>query len=359
MNAGSLVQVTYVIDDWTVVRERATWRSIVLGNGFSIGVDNSFAYRALLENADLDGRLRAVLDSCGTADFEQGLLSLEHTRRVLDALQTWAVAEKCWTTAQAVDHIAARSLRDALRVALIQAVQGTHPRANVVSHKCKTRITDELAKYRQVFTTTYDLLPYWALLQRDPKPRDFFRKEDGQLRFDLDAAAQFLADEGDDGDDQLSLLYLHGALHLRESADGSVVEKLKRDRSNDAPLLDQITQIWQDEPDLEPLFVSEGESRAKQARIARSPYLTFVHEALATVAGPTVIYGAAMHDQDAHVWRAVRAGADRVAVSVYGTPGDDLEPHEELLGRVYQHLRGREVDLFWSSTHPLGMLHKD
>lgn len=327
------------------------WHSIVVGNGMSIGVSKSFEYRHLGAQT-LSPRLKAVLDKCGTDNIETGLLSLEHALRVHEALMNAVADEAQSDVAQAVANLDLEGLRHEMRVALIRAVRNSHPSFQELSEQRRFRIRRVLDTYRSVFTTNYDLLTYWCLVDRVRKlPRDYFWRESspgfrGFAPFALDAVDGKPRESG-------HLYYLHGALHLRECPDGEGAEKTTRAAGGGGSLLEAIRETW-GRQDTEPLFVSEGSTAQKQARIARSTYLTFAAERLASSCGRTVVYGSAIQEQDAHIWSSIGEHAEAVAVAVHGDPCESASAEKDQLMRRARYLFGRDdVDFFWTSTHPL------
>lgn len=327
------------------------WHSIVVGNGMSIGVSKSFEYGHLGAQA-LSPRLKAVPEKCGTDNIETGLLSLEHALRVHEALMNGVADEARDDVTRAVAELDLEGLRREMRDALIHAVRNAHPSFQELSKQRRLRIRRVLDIYRSIFTTNYDLLTYWCVVDRVRKlPRDYFWKDGspgfrGFAPFPLDAVDGKPRESG-------HLYYLHGALHLRECPDGSGAEKTTRAASSGGSLLKAIRETW-GRPDTEPLFVSEGSTAQKQARIARSEYLTFAAERLASSCGRTVVYGSAIQEQDAHIWSSIGAHTEAVAVAVHGNPSEAVSEQNDQLMRRARYLFGRDdIDFFWTSTHPL------
>jgi hypothetical protein len=126
-------------------------------------------------------------------------------------------------------------------------------------------INQELARYRTVFTTNYDLLNYWAI-QHSPQAIDdlFQGPEPG---FDLSATAT----------DKTRLLYLHGGLHLVRNQDGTARKLM----STEGTLLGSfaINNTIKTLDDV-PLFVNEGPSADKLKTIRSSDYLSFCYDQL-------------------------------------------------------------------------------
>lgn len=337
------------IRDWSELTDQP-WDSIVLGNGFSIGINDRFRYDRLGQ-VEMDRRLAAVLDGCGTHDFEVGLLSLEHALRVHDALVTSVSGESRSAVHLAVEVLGVNRLRDKLRQALIDAVRANHPEPSELPRGRRRRIHRELSTYRSVFTTTYDLLVYWCLMAGDPKPVDgFSRRETGQET--LSFVPRSRSEELPSIQGRPHLYYLHGALHLRECDDGSGAEKVVT--ADDAgSLLRTIERSW-DQPGGQPLFVSEGSSLLKQQRIERSEYLRFATRELATPGRRVVVYGASIAEQDAHIWATIGDHAAAIAVGVHDEPRTAASPDAvEQMNRARQHFRTDAIEFFWTGTHPL------
>jgi hypothetical protein len=330
-----------------------SWDTVLLGNGFSRSLSSTFDYDQLAGRAELSPRLRAILSACGTRDFERGLLAIEHTLDVLTALENVAQSDGDSQVEAAVEALRVDDLRDQLREGLIRAVHRSHPASSAIRASTRSNVQTALRSFRDVFTTNYDLLPYWCLMADEPHPIDYFwQREGSSLRFDEESARR-VAGRRARQEGSTAIYYLHGALHLRASRDGSVMEKVAATGQGES-LLKVITRRWTGEPDMPPLFVSEGSADLKLARIDASPYLKFALNQLGSGTRDVVVFGAAFHDQDAHVWRALSSGARRVAVSVYGDPDDDPRPHRDFLRRARSHLGGADVSFFWSRTHPLG-----
>lgn len=335
--------------DWVdVATEGPAWDSIVLGNGFSIGIDERFRYDRLGE-AVLNERAKAVLRCCGTQDFEAGLLSLEHALRVHDALVSSVTGESQRAVELAVEVLGINRLRDDLRRALIEAVRCNHPQSSALCSARRHRICRVLEGYPAIFTTTYDLMVYWCLIAGRAKPVDHFRVQDGSpgaLRFAMPGRERGAFAS------RPHLYYLHGALHLRECTDGTNAEKIVA-AGQDGSLLRMIERSW-DDPGGQPLFVSEGTSVLKRQRIDRSAYLRFANDQLTAPGRHVVIYGASIAEQDAHIWTALDGGADRVAVAVHRDSRSERTPEiEGQLGRARQFFRRVDVEFFWADSHPL------
>lgn len=206
-------------------------------------------------------------------------------------------------------------------------------------------LTMYLPRYSKVFVTNYDLISYWAAVQGGIA--DLFP---GSTPFDERQAESWLRDV-----ERPKIFFLHGALHLWRSL--ATNEEGKRIAAVDTLLLDVVRSSI-DHPDRVPLFISEGSSEEKLARISASPYLSFCGRALADTEAPLTVLGHALSDVDQHICDAIERHPDRkVAIGVWvgGVPPD---AKEETLATRATAIRGRlaqcrNVTFFDSAEHPL------
>jgi hypothetical protein len=321
---------------------------LVLGNGVSTNIWSAFGYRTLLERSGLTGTARDLFGS--RTNFETVLAELSTTRQVL------GVAAPLDVDLQARLEGLAKEVRDKL----LETVSEVHPDANRLVAERKRKgtfglvgvgvpVLDELTKYlprySKVFVTNYDLISYWAAVKA--RIADFFTSSHP---FDEEQAEYWLANNA-----QPKNFFLHGALHLWRSLVTN--EEAKHTASPDTVLLDVI-RASVDRPERVPLFISEGSSEEKVARISASPYLSFCGRALATAEAPVTVLGQALSDVDRHICEAIERHPDRrVAVGVWVGDVDEDARQQELLTRATE-IRGRlpkcrDVVFFDSVGHPL------
>lgn len=313
------------LTDWPDVEGLSDWPTLLLGNGASINIWSGFSYDRLFDQATLSAPAREVFNEMGTTNFESVLEAVMHAQVVLAAMSKGT---------SAVD-----SLYDEVRDSLFEAVRKVHvPHANLPQQTLRT-LGDVVDGHRSVFTTNYDLLPYWALMDSpDALVADYFWGTGNT--FDANATDVF--------DRYTALYYLHGAVHLWQSDLTGLTGKWT---SQGGSLLSLIGQ-YQRNLDRRPLFVSEGSSRAKQRTIRRSDYLSFALEALRADEEDTVVFGHSLSAQDAHVVTALRRGGKRqVAIGVRPTTRSRIL---SIKSHIREQLDGHEVLFYDATTHPLG-----
>lgn len=342
-----------VLPDWRELDRRIEWRNLLTGNGLSLGVWDGFAYGSLFDAAtsqELDPHLDAadvaLFDQLRTRNFEIVLYKLLSAISVARALgDDPALYEERY------EHI---------RLALIAAVHHMHVPWWLVADEdgVLSSIRDELRKYRQVFSTNYDLLIYWAAMLEDRAKgfRDFFwTNDETSVRFDLNNTEVY-------DRDATILAYPHGALHLVHSADGAVHKLCSSDMKS---ILDQFGEPLV--ADAVPLIVTEGDSEAKLQSIRSADYLGYVFKELSELTQPLVVFGHSLGESDTHLVSAIRGyrgdnpktgkpmvdwnKKDRdIAISIWPQERDiqaEMARYRALFPEANLHF-------FNSETHPLG-----
>ncbi|MGH8334172.1 MAG: DUF4917 family protein, partial [Pseudomonas sp.] len=263
------------LEDWNALRATASFSGLLVGNGASRAVWDDFGYDSLFENArtveekPLSQSELSVFDAMQTRSFEQVLSALKTTSRVNKAL--------------AVSSAAPRNRYYAIKEALINTVHAVHIPWRLVVPSTLATINQELARYRTVFTTNYDLLNYWAVQHQPEAITDLF--QGAEPAFDL----------SDTTTDRTRLLYLHGGLHLVRNQDGTARKLM----STEGTLLGNfaINNTIKTLDDV-PLFVNEGPSADKLKTIRSSDYLSFCYEQLLGHGQALCIFGHALGEQD-------------------------------------------------------------
>lgn len=222
-----------------------------------------------------------------------------------------------------------------IKRALVQSVHGVHvPWDQVPVHVLDT-FAAAMHHFDSVYTTSYDLLAYWAYMRQPDWFVDYFWGVPGNF-FDP-ARVDVLPF-------RTRLLFLHGGVHLVRR-DG--IER-KRTHAGGHNLLAQFGTT----PGEEPLFVSEGTSDQKLTAIHSSAYLAFAYHELRSDSHPLVLFGLSLGPQDAHIAAAINRPDVNLAIGVR----TNKEP-VEIAARIAQydqvlHLAHRRY--FDSATHPLG-----
>jgi len=303
-------------------------RHLLLGNGFSIACKpNIFAYSSLFEEAkkSMSAELAALFSALGIQDFEI----------VVRALQYAAIISKIYRPNDANLAVQLRTDSDKLKTDLIRAVAGRHPpRPNEIADDqyvcCRTFLSNFVSEQSEgkIYTMNYDLLLYWALMheEQDPKKKIALRHDDGFRKDQNQFDAPYVEWQGEGAAHGQNIHYLHGALHLFDA--GHQLQKYTWVNTGKA-LVDQATEALQN--NLFPLFVAEGDSKSKLAKIQHSAYLHHNFKSFASVCqtnsknGTSLfVYGHSFGPNDSHVLDLIGTGKiAHVFISLYGDPNSD------------------------------------
>ena len=329
------------LSSWQEIKHHFQDGGILLGNGFSQAVWKKFGYSSIYETSCLPEKIphpisakdKKLFSSANTSNFERVLSYLSITSRTTDIFDG--------------DISPFEESYERIKTALGEAIQSVHVPRDLMTDEVLTAIRTELRNYRHVYSTNYDLLPYWSIMAEHSNGgdfKDFFwqRDESRALVFDMTDTSIWKHSA-------TRIYYLHGALHLyRDPWTGRTHKLVNGDEGN---LLDKVEL---------PLFISEGSSEDKQQAIRESDYLTFAYQSFLQHEGPLVIFGHSLDDSDKHLVQAIsRQSPNKIAVSIRGThsSGAILEKKARLknaLRKVNRYDRQPELLFFDSGTHPLG-----
>lgn len=296
-------------------------RHLLLGNGFSIACRPTlFTYGSLFEQADFSKapKLPDVFKAVETTDFEHVIKMLEDASRIVPIYSGAAAASK---------QMAADA--NVLKGILIQTVANNHPNIpNEIGDEqfwaCRRFLSYFLGsanKDGRVYTLNYDLLLYWTLMHDDMGFSDpvVLAKNDGFGR-DGDTEPEYVNWMGESGAHGQRVHYLHGALHLFDS--GAELQKYTWVNTG-KPLLDQARDAM--ERSKYPLFVSEGKSSQKLAKIKHSAYLYHSYKSFSSQMmqreDALFIFGHGLADNDQHILKKIARGKiKQIYVGLYGDP---------------------------------------
>jgi hypothetical protein len=316
------------LQPWHGVAKQHHWAALLLGNGLSINVWPGFAYGSLFDHAH-GKRLTSVDQELfdGTRNFERALSDLNTAIRVGKILK------------METDRILERYR--SIQVALGHAIREVHPPRSSVPDIALRAIRAAMLDYEWVFTTSYDLIAYWAMGSDGWRPFVDMFKYGGRCEFDPDRADVYA--------DEIPVYFLHGALHLVVGGSGTTWKLRKTYLQT---LLDQFGQPIGGDPEARPLLVTEGSAVEKLRAIEGNDYLAHALERLRNVDLPLVIFGSSLSSQDDHLVDALNEQPDRpVAVSMLPSSKKELATRQaEIFGR----LETESLLFFDATTHPLG-----
>jgi Domain of unknown function (DUF4917) len=317
------------LHDWRDVADAHKWEVLLLGNGLSINVWEDFGYRRLYDHAK-QGKL-------SPAD-RQLFASTPNFERVLGDLRTAIRVNELYKVETRPILARYRSIQGAL----MKAVREVHvPR---VPEDGLDAINGEIRKFKWVFTTSYDLIVYWAMAATGFEPfMDHFRWAN-RCQFDPRRAKV--------APGKTPVYFLHGALHLVVGSSGETWKLTQRGLNN---ILDQFGKSIRGDRRARPLVVSEGSAADKLIAIEDNVYLSHALEVLAgpRTSGPAVVFGSSFGETDGHLAAALSEHRDRpIAISmVRSSKEEQMRKQLDIKGQLPA---GTDPLFFDAATHPLG-----
>lgn len=296
---------------------------LLLGNGFSRGYSADFGYdrlRDVVDMEDLEVPKGALFDHAGSDDFETVINNLHKSAELIELYDP-------------DDEDLRRMLREDAQVVkrgLVEAIARIHPASSAaISAEQYDSAREFLSHFREIFTVNYDLLLYWTVNQptgAETVRRDGFARPEGVLiwRRPLVAAGQ-------------EIYWLHGAVHFHVQ-DGRV-RKLE---SGSGRLMDQLQYNLTE--GRYPLVVTEGSREDKEARIARSAYLTYCHQRLRQASGTMFIHGMALSENDNHILEALTVKESEVSALYVGVFGPRSRARREVETRALGLVEDRKAN---------------
>ena len=316
--------------DWRDIATAHAWDTLLLGNGMSINVWEPFRYRELYDYAK-DGALSAADRRlfAATPNFERVLGNLLTTIRVNKTI--------------GLDTTPQLERYQNIQLALVRAVRAVHLNRNRVPQSTREAIRDVMEEFEWVFTTSYDLIAYWAMACRGFRPfMDHFRFA-SRCEFDPNRAPP-------PRKDTIPVYFLHGALHL-VTGKGGTTWKLTQAKGDLDSLLNQFGKPIEGDASARPLIVTEGSADDKLEAIEDNVYLSHALDRLYERDLPIVVFGSSLGEQDSHLAAALSQHPDRpVAISMLPASKKALRLQQnDLYGRL-----DAELIFYDATTHPLG-----
>lgn len=321
------------IHDWNDISNLGDKWHLLIGNGFSISINDKFQYKNLLEIVKKNRINKYLLtielfDKLETSNFEDVLKAIYHAHIIHDGFK---IGDFNLTSIE--------SLYKDVRETLIESIRISHIDYQCISYKT-SQIANQLLEYKTVFTTNYDLIIYWSVMTNKFMYRDFFWNNN--CEFDI------LNTELHDSS-FIPVYYLHGAIHLRENCYGQIYKIL-----NPSNLLIDNEQL---QPAF-PLFISEGKSDIKMKKIKNNVYLSFCYKKLYSLEGCLVVFGHSLNsDYDGHIINAIkRSKLDTIAISIFSEMSQiDKNYFVATIKKNFMY-SNKEIIFFESNSFPLSDL---
>ena len=297
MNISELQTYQEVI---SYLNSKSRQKHLLFGNGFSIAYDPTiFSYNALSRFIDeIDNELlNKLFEVINTKNFELVMQQLDSFIEIAKAFSKDKELISKITEANKV-----------LRNSLIEAVQKLHPEhvfkiPEEKSNCCHLFLNEYLSKNGKIFSTNYDLLPYWILMRNDSEfaidgfgrevenPDEVLKKQEAifsNLRWGKHKKNQ-------------TIFYLHGSLLIFDTG----IEKETYDVEH--YLLQKINERMSQKS--YPIFVTAGNAQDKLNHISHNKYLSYCYDQLTQIEGSLITFGFNFGEYDTHIIDAINKAA--------------------------------------------------
>ncbi|MDL1163022.1 DUF4917 family protein [Yersinia pestis] len=305
-------------------------QNILIGNGFSIWFSQRFNYKTLLEKCeDLFEQDRQLFLELKTSNFET----------CLSVLNSASLVNKLYNLE--ADH--AESY-DRIKTSLINVVRKVHVERSSIPGYRFDQAESLFKKAKNIFTTNYDLLPYWIILSLKSELKD--DQFGDAFSYDMNnpkrVSGLYFTEEFRT---RRKMFYLHGNLSL--FMEGGFIKKITN--ANNQNILSLVEKKIND--GTPPLFVSEGTWELKKTSIESNQYLRFCFKKFARLQGNLTIFGQRLDEQsDNHIIDVIKKSKiNKIAYAMY--TADKLpEEVEHEKTRINLMFRGKEVLFFDASS---------
>lgn len=298
MEIEKLITYKEVVDSLT---KKKRTKHLLFGNGFSMAYDKDiFSYNALsrfIENTS-DPIIRSLFEKLNTKNFELIMQQLDNFCEIADIFSTDKTL---------VPKIKAAS--EKLKNSLIDAVKELHPEHvfKVPAEKssaCIQFLLQYLNNEGFVFSTNYDLLPYWVLMRNKAQNAiDGFGRD---LETDI-TSGEYIEPENLEYSElrwgkykeKQTVYYLHGTLPIFDTGINIVKVEYDTEHYLLQNIKDRISQKQY------PIFVTAGNGQEKLTHIMHNKYLAFCYEKLGDICGSLITFGFNFGDYDTHIIDAI------------------------------------------------------
>lgn len=276
--------------------------AIILGNGASISISNSFSYKNLfLKASEIDNFPASIFNTLNTTNFESVIYQLDIAQKINKAITPLLPQINQLNQIISDTNIT-------IRQSLIQTIQSIHPEYSLLtfitlSEETVEKLLNYLTQFEYIINLNYDLLIYYILLHQTNKFTDFFlpdRNRNNKLTFHESIS-------GHQGTTRV--YYPHGNILLGVNSSGEE-EKIRQQQG--ISLLSTILSRWSNDMDFYPLFVCEGSSKEKVNSISNNYYLSYIYRNVLTQLPKTIIcYGWSLSENDKHILKQILKDTQR------------------------------------------------
>ena len=284
--------------------------ALIVGNGASISLSNSFNYNNLFLKAEeleyLSPEIARIFSQIGTSNFEAILNQLDITQKINNAL---SLPDILISQLPIINNAISTSSKQ-IKTALIETIRSVHPNYTELSitqdeSNGILKLNKFLNQFDYIINLNYDLLVYYIILSNKTDFIDSFRNASTSrhnLAFNEDVINTRYGYK-------TKLYYPHGNIVLCVDSNGEE-QKIRCSEGN--TLLQEILNIWESETQLYPL--------------------TYVYKKiLPNLPNNIICYGWSLSENDEHILKQILSASisKKIYISIHKGAKDDAELEAE------------------------------
>ncbi len=255
-----------------------TNNTLLIGNGFSLYFHNIFRWEKLI--SDNDGSLKTASVMLGSNNLEKMIEYLICGKLIIPFLVNGDETLK-----KNYNDVLKKEI-ETLKKLFIENLGKKHPSLpKELELKNKQCVTNTLKSFQNIFTTNYDLVLYWLIIDSVSHFCDGFSCSISDNKNNYFSHFHNYATRKN----KIPISYLHGALHLYHNELGTHKITYKPEET-----LVQKIQVM----DNLPLVILEGNSTDKIKQISDNFYLQYSHNQLKEIKGNVYTFGVSFEHDD-------------------------------------------------------------
>jgi hypothetical protein len=304
------------IYSWADLESEFKNSNILLGNGFSRSLADTFNYESLFAEflSKCPSEYKNIFEMFDTNNFEKIMVKL-----------TYAIyVNELFGKHEPKIEQAAKILQDGL----IKTIGDIHPKSEAIYWNRLETIANKIRFFNDIYTLNYDLFIYHIIMilkdqsEKNEQYRNLPQYKDLWLYSD-----SFYGEEYEGGrfkgckyfiksDKYKAIYYLHGALFIFSF--GEQIEEMKLIRKDRKIELIKLIGDTIREGKM-PVFVCEGSSDKKLEQIKSSSYLNWVYfkKFCKTEKHKFAIFGCSLSQQDNHIINILDKSGNTLAISLH------------------------------------------
>lgn len=303
------------ICSWADLESEFKDANILLGNGFSLSLADTFDYNSLFSEflSKCPAEYTDIFGKFDTTNFEN----------IMEKLTYALYVNELFGKKEPKIKVAATVLQDGL----ITAIRDIHPKSVDIPWDRLGTIANKIRFFNDIYTLNYDLFIYHIIMiLKDQFDKNKQHPNSPEYKKLWPYSDSFYGDEYEEGRFRRcrygissqwyrAIYYLHGALFI--FGFGEDIDEMKLIRKDREPELIELVGNTIKEGHM-PVFVCEGSSEKKLEQLHSSSYLNWVHKAFArTEKNKFVIFGCSLSQQDTHITNVLDKSANTLAISLH------------------------------------------